>query len=1170
MAAPANRPSIPRRHVAASPAFRPFVPDRYVVVLNDLPVATRFAARPDAESSAAAEYRRQIEVRQAAVASELAARHIQVTSQVSHLLNALFVSAPGHSIDELRAIPGVKSVTPMRRTKAHLNRAVQLMDAQTAWNAVGGQSNAGKGIKIAILDSGIDLTNPAFQDSSLPTPPGFPLCSGFPIPSGSSCASYTNSKVIVARSYMQLLGAGTGAKPAANSEPDDPFPHDRFGHGTATAMIVAGNAITAPAVSATGSAITMVGMAPKAYIGVYKIAGAFDYTTDEVEIQALEDAVKDGMDVIFMPYGALALTNWANDPTASAFELAATSARPAGSLASTIAIPVIVTAAGNGGADGLLNNYNYPSFNTINSPSNAPDVISVGATTSSHIMQPTVSVTAAGAPSNLKNIVALEGSSYAAFGESISGANTAPLVDVSKIGDPTACTALPAGSLNNSFALIVSSSCTSDTAAANAQNAGALGFIFIMPAGTAVAPFNYTSAPSSINEAGPAVSISNADGLNLKNYIDAHPGQQVAIDFGGQELDVTALSQFWNAQPNGNALAANMVAAYSSFGPTPDGQLKPDIVATGGWDTADGLYGGFYVPTQSFDAYDSSLYSANGFMAVDGTSFSAALTAGAAALAIQAHPGLRGTQVRSLIVNSSAQTVTTDDATYPVDAEWIGAGLLDAGAATSATLTAEPATVSFGIVQSSSFSNVKTVTVTNIASSSVTLTPKVSCCTVNGSPGSLPGATVTAALSSLTLAAGATSTLTVTLSGTPTTAGEYSGSVALQGSSLHIPFMLLVGAGTAYNIEPYFSPGYTFLEGPPGTDTGGYPYLQVTDQFGVPVTNAKVTFTVTPTGGVTMNSASGHPACQSAPSANTVTCLTDQFGWAWMDVTLGSSPGWPYVTYNAAGFSDYFFTNIQPAPAITPGGVADAASYQTTLVPGSYAAIFGSNFTNSSFTVSQPLFALQCPAGPCVYPIGFDYVSVSFDVPGATYPGFPYFVSSGQVNLVVPWELQGQSSAQVKVSWDFDLLSNVVTIPIATYNPSFIQSCGTGGVQACALDTNYKVISASNPAKRGLYIQLYANGLGPVTNQPADGAAATASPLSQTPTTPVVTIGGAAVPASDVAFSGLAPGFPALFQINVKVPATAQTGNAVPITLQIGGATSPTSTVIGPVTIAVQ
>ena len=167
-AAGASRPSIPGNHVtAATPAFRPFIPDRYVVVLDDPPVAARFPARADAESSAAADYRRQIETRQAALAGELARRQIQVTSRVSHLLNALFVSAPGHSIDELRAIPGVKSVTPMRRMKASLNRAVQLMDAQTAWNAVGGQSNAGKGIKIAMLDSGIDFTNPAFQDSTL-------------------------------------------------------------------------------------------------------------------------------------------------------------------------------------------------------------------------------------------------------------------------------------------------------------------------------------------------------------------------------------------------------------------------------------------------------------------------------------------------------------------------------------------------------------------------------------------------------------------------------------------------------------------------------------------------------------------------------------------------------------------------------------------------------------------------------------------------------------------------------------------------------------------------------------------------------------------------------------------------------------------------------------------
>jgi uncharacterized protein (TIGR03437 family) len=1157
---------------AAAPAFRPFVPDRYVMVLDDPPVAARFPSRADVESAAAADYRRQIEARQGAVVNELMARHIRVTSQVSHLLNAVFVSAPGHKIDELRAIPGVKSVTPMRRMKAQLNQAVLLMNVQAAWNMVGGESNAGKGIKIAILDSGIDLTNPAFQDSSLSTPSGYPLCSGFPLEIGSgstgtstTCTSYTNSKVIVARSYIQLLGAGTGSNPAADSDPDDPFPHDRHGHGTAVAMVAAGNTITAPAVPASGSALTMTGMAPKAYIGVYKIAGTFGFTTEEVEIQALSDAVKDGMDVINMSYGGLAVSDWKTDPLASAFEQAAISARPAGSLSSTIPIPVIVTSAGNDGADAFSDNYGtYPSFNTINSPSNAPDVISVGATTSSHIMEPSVSVTAAGAPSNVKNIVALAGDST--FFPSADGANIAPLVDVSKIGDATACTALPNGSLNNSFALIAYSTCGFDTPAFNAQAAGAVGFIYILPAGTTVAPFGFSSAPVGILESGPSVAISNSDGLNLQTYIDANPLQQVTIDLGGQEQETTTMSQALADA----ALLANVVAGYSSFGPTPDGQLKPDVVATGGWDPSSALYGGFYVPTQSFDAYDSPLYSANGFMAVDGTSLATPLVAGAAALAIQARGSQiqRGTQVRSLIVNSSAQSVTVDDSANPVDVEWIGAGMLDAGAASSATLTAEPATVSFGILQSGSLPIAKNITVTNLSSGSVTLTPKVSCCTVNGAAGSLAAAAVTATLSSGTLAGGASATLTVTLAGSAPPAGEYSGSIALQGSGAHIPFMLLVGSGTAHSIEPSFSPESTILEGPPGTDTGALPYLQITDQFGVPVSGAPVTFSAAAgTGTVTMTSASGHPACSPASSKTSVTCPTDQFGWAWMDVVLGSTVSQPIINYNAAGIPDYFAANIQTPPSIAVTsagvpGVVDAAAGLTTIAPGSYVSIYGSGF-NYGFSGAFDQFLLQCPAGPCVYPINFDAVGVSFDVPGATYPGGPYFLDAGQLNLVTPRELQGQSSTQVKVSFDGDLFSNVVTVPVATYVPAFLVSCGA----ACALDyPGYKLITTSNPAKRGQIIQLFANGLGPVTNPPADGVAATASPLSETPTTPIVMIGGAQ---AQVSFSGLAPGYQALYQVNVTVPTNAQTGN-VAISLQIGGVTSPVSVGGVPVTIPVQ
>jgi uncharacterized protein (TIGR03437 family) len=158
--------------------------------------------------------------------------------------------------------------------------------------------------------------------------------------------------------------------------------------------------------------------------------------------------------------------------------------------------------------------------------------------------------------------------------------------------------------------------------------------------------------------------------------------------------------------------------------------------------------------------------------------------------------------------------------------------------------------------------------------------------------------------------------------------------------------------------------------------------------------------------------------------------------------------------------------------------------------------------------------------------------------------------------------LQGQSSAKVKVSYDAEygseLYSNVVTVPLATYVPAFFICSGA----VCARDTGYNVISTGNPAKRGQYVSLYANGLGPVSNPPGDGVAASPSgPLSNTTTTPVVTIGGVVVPAGNVQFSGLAPYFPALYQINVLVPQSAQTGSAVPISLQIGGATTPAATI---------
>jgi uncharacterized protein (TIGR03437 family) len=160
-------------------------------------------------------------------------------------------------------------------------------------------------------------------------------------------------------------------------------------------------------------------------------------------------------------------------------------------------------------------------------------------------------------------------------------------------------------------------------------------------------------------------------------------------------------------------------------------------------------------------------------------------------------------------------------------------------------------------------------------------------------------------------------------------------------------------------------------------------------------------------------------------------------------------------------------------------------------------------------------------------------------------------VSSGQINVQVPWELAGQSSVQMKVSVDDNyLFGNVVTVPLAQYTPSFFVGNGT----IAALDaTTYAYILSSNPAHAGEILALFANGLGPVTNQPASGAPAPGGAnLASTTTQPVVMIGGQQ---AQVGFSGLAPGFPGLYQINVTVP-SGLTGNQQ-VTVSIGGQTSP-------------
>ncbi len=1122
--------------LSAAPAFAQFAPNRFILLLEDPPVVSRFAKREQLQSPQALAYRGQIESRQRAVMSQLAGRNIAVTGSVSTLLNAVFVTASPDRVSEMLAIPGVAGVRPVRWYKANLNRATQLMNAPGAWNKLGGQGSAGKGMKIAIIDSGIDQTHPAFQDSSLTVPAGFPKCTT----GHSEDCAFTNNKVIVARSYVRQLAVANvtdKSNPAAQSQPDDYTPRDRLGHGTAVASAAAANPTAGPTV-------TITGMAPKAFLGNYKIVGSpgvNDSPTDDVMIQAIEDALKDGMDVASLSWGGPSVTgatdtgaacglaaNQPCDPLAAAYEAAAQSGL------------VIAVAAGNSGSDALLSyNENYPYFNSISSPATAPSVIGVGATTNSHVLTPTVSVNDAAAPSALKGIAAQPGDSF--FYPSTQGANTGPLLDVSTLGnDGYACASLPAFSLNGAYALIergpAANPCTFSAKADNAAAAGAIGVIFYMADGSGPFP------PGGLDIVGPSAMISNSDGLALKAYIDANPGKPVTIDLAGQETDLATYNQQQQISP---AILSNQLASFSSFGPAPDGAIKPDLVATGGLDATIAFSAGLYVATQSYDV-NGAFYSANRYMSVDGTSLAAPIVAGAAALVKQAHPDYSAADVRSALVNSTAQDTKTDDQGYPVDVEWLGAGRLDAGAAVNTTVTVTPSVVSFGYLKSSSLPITKNLTITNRGTDSqnlqITVTPNATA----------SGATVAVNKTSLTVAPGTGSAqqIQVTLSGTVPAAGSYSGVITIKSSnvSLSVPYMFLVPAGVAYNVVPLTGA----LQGTPGQDAGPIA-IQVIDQFGVPVAGVPVSFSAS-AGSVTMHTVTGEPAC-SPNNASLTVCNTDNYGIAYTEVVLGTKVSTPTITAKASGNTFSFTAYILAAPAVTPGQVLNNASFQTTVAPGSIIAIKGANLMDTDFLTNTTQGYDLATTSP--YPLVLDAVNVSFDVPsaGISVPAAIVAVSKGQINVQVPWELAGQTSAQAKVIVDQGfgntIYSNVVTTPIADYTPAFFLNSGN---VADALDLNYKVVTASNPAVRGQVIQLFANGLGPVNNQPGDGAPAVGT-SSTTKQTCTVTIGGQ--PAS-VGYCGLAPGF-TVYQVNVTVPNNIDPGNQA-IKITVGGKSSPDQT----------
>lgn len=471
------------------------VDGRYIVEL---------AAEPAlAKATPASALRRMDAVRagQDRLRSLLAERGLRVTDSFTLLINAVVVEAGAENAQAIAAMPGVRRVSPVQVVRKYLDRALPLQRVPEAWDVVGGVANAGRGVKIGIIDSGIDASHPAFQDSDLTVPDGFPKVNN------SSDLGNTNSKIIVARSY--------DSTPLSSAR-------DRDGHGTAVAMIAAGNIVTGPAGVITG-------VAPKAFLGNYKVFPDDSETasTDAV-LRALEDAVADGMDVINLSLGSFPAQLPANDFMVEAAERAASSG------------VLIVVAAGNEG----------PDPGTIGSPGTAPSVITVGSASSDRTFAPTVRVPNA-AP-------------YVAVPASTSEARpdvSAPLRNVADI-DPSslACEPLGTDSLAGQVAFILRGTCFFEEKLRNAQRAGAVAAI-VYSHGDDPDPVTMDAGTVTL----PAVMLSNRDGLDLQQRLQSAGTLNVQIGFVPSSIPVDP----------------NRLARSSSRGPAAGAALKPELIGIG-------------------------------------------------------------------------------------------------------------------------------------------------------------------------------------------------------------------------------------------------------------------------------------------------------------------------------------------------------------------------------------------------------------------------------------------------------------------------------------------------------------------------------------------------------------------------------------------------------------
>lgn len=212
--------------------------------------------------------------------------------------------------------------------------------------------------------------------------------------------------------------------------------------------------------------------------------------------------------------------------------------------------------------------------------------------------------------------------------------------------------------------------------------------------------------------------------------------------------------------------------------------------------------------------------------------------------------------------------------------------------------------------------------------------------------------------------------------------------------------------------------------------------------------------------------------------------------------------------------------------------VVNAASFLPGVSPGGLATVFGTNLTDVDRVIV---------AGTNPFPLVLANVSVT--VNGVPAPLFSVAYANGQdqISFQVPWGIDaGKAAAEVQV-YDYGQQVADVVVDSYTEDPGIFSFQKYGQVYAVALHSrDYSLVTPDNPVVRGEMIILYTTGLGPVDQFIREGYGAPSNPLANTKSPFRVVLAGESV---RLFFSGLAPGFVGLYQINMQIPDDAPAGD---------------------------